>query len=58
MTVPTNTVARIHVPASQAAQILTGGEPLSKTKKVKVIGSKDGYQVVEVGSGFYEFVVR
>ncbi|KAA0988882.1 alpha-L-rhamnosidase [Dyadobacter aurulentus] len=58
VTVPVNTVARIHVPSPSEQNILVNKEGLNKTKSVKLLGTERGYTIVGAGSGSYEFVVR
>ncbi|MCE7059695.1 alpha-L-rhamnosidase [Dyadobacter sp. CY343] len=58
VTVPVNTVARIHIPSEKSQQILANRENISKSKSVKLIGTENGHTIVEAGSGSYEFVVK
>lgn len=58
VTVPVNTRASICLPASDASRITEGGKPLAGNRYVRLVGEKDGRQIIEVGSGTYEFRVR
>jgi alpha-L-rhamnosidase len=56
--IPANTKATIYVPAKVATDISEGGKSLTAVKEVVVTGSDDGYIVMNVGSGVYQFVVN
>jgi len=53
--IPANTSATVYVPASEAAKILEGGKVLSAVKEITVVGLEEGYVVLKVGSGNYQF---
>lgn len=55
---PPNTNATIYVPAANAADVMEGGKPLQQQSDVRVIGAKDGYVLIEAGSGKYSFTTR
>jgi alpha-L-rhamnosidase len=57
VTVPANTTAHVFVPAGSADQISESGKTLSDAGLIKVLGSRDGYIELEVGSGSYSFEV-
>ena len=54
--IPVNTTAIVFVPAENAGTIKESGKVLSQVD-IKVKSSKDGYVVLELGSGAYHFVV-
>ncbi len=56
--IPSNTTADVYFPASDADKILSDNNSLSAAPEIKVIGSKDGYVKLQVGSGVYHFSVR
>jgi alpha-L-rhamnosidase len=58
VTVPPNTSATVYIPASQAGQITESGHPLNVAEGVVPKGAENGYAVVEVASGKYEFVAE
>jgi alpha-L-rhamnosidase len=53
--IPANTSAEVFVPAESADQILENDQPLSMAKEVQVLGKKDHYIQVKLGSGKYRF---
>jgi alpha-L-rhamnosidase len=53
--IPVNTKARIYVPATDPSKILEAGKALSAVKEIQVEGTEDGYVVLSVGSGKYQF---
>ncbi len=55
VTVPANTSARIFIPATENAEIKDNGMPLANNDEITIVGYKEGYFVVETGSGNYEF---
>ena len=54
-TIPPNTTATIYVPAKEAARVLEGGQPASKSKALRFLRMEDGNAVFEAGSGHYSF---
>jgi alpha-L-rhamnosidase len=56
--IPANTKSSIYLPASSAQQVSENGKPLINTAELKLIGEKDGYILVEAGSGQYHFEIR
>ena len=58
LTVPANTAAAVHVPATIKASIVEGGGPAEKAHGVKLLRREEREAVFEVGSGKYEFVVK
>jgi len=55
--VPVNTTARVYLPTNDTSRILEGKTPLSSSKEIDVIGNEDGYTIVEIGSGQYNFTI-
>jgi alpha-L-rhamnosidase len=53
--IPCNTKAIIHIPSVQGGQITESGEPVSENDTLRIIGSEDGYEIIETGSGKYVF---
>jgi alpha-L-rhamnosidase len=56
VTVPANTTAAVHLPASNSASVTVDGEAAAKTPHVRSLGMRDGRAIFEVGSGRYVFV--
>jgi alpha-L-rhamnosidase len=56
VTVPPNTSARVYIPTAQPGQITENGKKLNVSAGVKFEKVENGYAVVEVTSGKYEFV--
>jgi alpha-L-rhamnosidase len=54
--IPVNTKANVFIPTKDAASITENGIPLSQLSDLKVVGNKDGYVEVSLGSGHYQFV--
>jgi len=57
ITIPANASAHVFVPAGSADQISESGKTLSDAGVIKVLGSRDGYIELEIGSGSYSFEV-
>ena len=55
VTIPANTTATVHVPASDAAAVTEGGLPVAKVKGVKLLRMRNNSAVFAVGSGNYVF---
>lgn len=56
--IPVNTNAEIFIPATDASQIIEGGQLLSASKEISIKGNEMGYTRVSVGSGVYHFEVN
>jgi alpha-L-rhamnosidase len=56
ITVPPNTSATVYIPTSNPEQITENGNPLNVAEGITPKGADNGYVVVEVTSGKYEFV--
>lgn len=55
VTVPANTVARVHVPAVSERAVFEGGSLAADAPGVRFVRMQDGAAVFEVGSGDYAF---
>ena len=55
VTIPPNTTATIHVPASATDQVTEGGLPVARSRGVSLLRLEDGATVFSVGSGKYQF---
>jgi alpha-L-rhamnosidase len=55
VTVPANSRAAVHVPASDAAKITESGQPVDRAAGVTVVGTQDGHAILQVDSGSYHF---
>jgi len=56
VTVPPNTTATAHVPASDQKTVTEGGKPASQSSGVKLVKMENGAAVYELGSGRYQFI--
>src|SRR5690606_7661089 len=54
--IPVNTSAEVYIPATRMEDVSVNGKALKNTKFYKSARHSDGYVVVSVGSGSYEFV--
>lgn len=58
VTIPANTTATIHIPATNPKAITESGKALESLKALKITGTDDpAYVAVKVGSGSYQFSV-
>ena len=57
VTIPANTTATIYLPATAAARITEGGQPLEKHPELQSLGFAEGRARVQAGSGTYHFSV-
>jgi alpha-L-rhamnosidase len=55
ITVPTNTTAEVHVPATGAAAVVESGIPVSSVEGITFLRMEEGAAVFEVESGRYRF---
>jgi hypothetical protein len=55
LTVPPNTTATVHLPASALKSVMEGGRKIRSVPGIKVIGKGSGEVLLEVGSGTYQF---
>ncbi|HNS19008.1 MAG TPA: family 78 glycoside hydrolase catalytic domain [Sedimentisphaerales bacterium] len=58
VTIPANTTATVYVPAVDAASIRERRKPVAQAEGVRLVDTKDGEVVLEVGSGVYHFTSR
>ncbi|OGV70783.1 MAG: hypothetical protein A2283_21210 [Lentisphaerae bacterium RIFOXYA12_FULL_48_11] len=58
VTIPVNTTASVHVPATVTSMIKEGNRPVSESNGVKLLRRGEETAVFEVGSGNYRFVVE
>jgi alpha-L-rhamnosidase len=58
VTIPTNTMATVYVPAKDAESVTEGGLPATKAKGVRFLQMDNGKAVFAVGSGDYRFVSK
>ena len=54
--IPVNTNATVFIPAKEAASVTENGILLSQISDIKVLGNKNGYVEVSLGSGHYQFI--
>lgn len=52
VTIPANTTAEIYVPTQSAEKVVMDNQ------KIKVDAMKDGYAIIKVGSGNYQFTSK
>lgn len=55
VTVPVNTTAEVHVPATSRWAVTEGGRPVAEAPGIRFLRMEDGAAVFEVGSGSYAF---
>lgn len=55
--VPSNTSAIVHLPSKEGSEITEDGKPLSRTKGVRSLNTKDNETVIELLSGSYSFSI-
>jgi len=58
ISIPANTTATVHVPASDAAAVTEGGQPIGEAEGVEFVRMEGGRAVLRVGSGRYVFGSR
>jgi alpha-L-rhamnosidase len=56
ITIPANTKAELHIPASDADMIVESGKALSQSEGIKLLRMEKRAAVLEIGSGTYSFV--
>ncbi len=56
--IPVNTTAEVYVPSTSTEQVHLDGKAITSSKDVTVIGQKEGYTKVKIGSGTYIFEVK
>ncbi len=55
--IPVNTTATVYIPASDVGKVKESGKNLSR-KEIEIVGTENGYVIVHIGSGKYEFTVN
>lgn len=55
VSIPVNTNAIVYVPASATSAVTESGKQLADVSGLEVVGHEDGYVVVKLGSGAYQF---
>lgn len=58
ITIPANTSAIVHVPASSAKKVKESGVPAEQAEEIRFLEMKNGTAVYQVGSGHYSFEVE
>lgn len=53
--IPANTTATVYMPAANAAAITENDKQLSTVTEIKVMGTENGYVLLKLGSGKYQF---
>jgi hypothetical protein len=53
--VPVNTTAIVYVPASSVKDVKMDSKPVKQSKSAIINGLENGYAIIEIGSGKYEF---
>ena len=53
--IPANTTATVYVPVQGDNEVMEGGMPLTDVKTIQVAGRDNGYLLLKLGSGKYEF---
>lgn len=56
--VPFNTKAIVYIPAKDKKDIQEGGKNIEASGDIRVVKTDDGYTVLELGSGIYNFAVK
>jgi alpha-L-rhamnosidase len=54
--IPANTTSTVYIPGDDAGKITEGGKPIPEINDIKIAGKEDGYMILNVGSGKYQFV--
>jgi alpha-L-rhamnosidase len=58
VTIPANTTATVHVPASSADSVTENGKAAAQARGVKLVKMENGRAVFAIGSGNYSFESR
>ncbi|MCW0484298.1 glycoside hydrolase family 78 protein [Gaoshiqia sediminis] len=53
--IPVNTTATVYVPATDASKVKESGRSITGHKDLELVGSEEGYVIVKVGSGLWQF---
>ena len=55
ISIPVNTTATVFIPTSDKNSVTESGKLLADQSTIQVVGTQEGYLLVEVGSGDYQF---
>ena len=55
VTIPANTSARVFIPATSVDQVRENGQVLTTAKYLTIVGMENGFVVLKMGSGTYQF---
>ena len=55
VSIPANTIAEVWVPSKENGTITESGKSINAVSELKLTGYRDGYAVIEIGSGDYSF---
>ncbi|MCW5851715.1 MAG: glycoside hydrolase family 78 protein [Anaerolineae bacterium] len=55
VSIPANTTATVYLPTVNRAEVWENGQPVEQVAEARVIGHEDGYTVLAVESGTYDF---
>ena len=58
ITIPANTTATVHIPATNADEITESGKSITGNADIKFIKMDKGAAVFEIASGSYSFVTK
>jgi alpha-L-rhamnosidase len=58
ITIPANTTATLHIPATSVKSITESGLPVDKAQGLKLIRMENGKAILNVGSGNYRFEIK
>ncbi|MDX1939335.1 MAG: family 78 glycoside hydrolase catalytic domain [Saprospiraceae bacterium] len=56
--IPANVTATVYIPAANTNAISENGKALSSVSEIKMTGSENGYIIISLGSGNYNFSVK
>jgi alpha-L-rhamnosidase len=58
VTVPVGCTAAVYIPLKSGGTVLEGGDLVTKSTEIKILGTDESYQIFSVNSGKYSFVAR
>ena len=58
VTVPANSTALLHVPAQNVKSVTENGKDISSINEISFLKEENGYVILKVGSGNYQFNSR
>jgi len=56
--IPVNTTGKVFIPASSVEKVKENGRSLNGHRDLELVGKEDGFVVVKLGSGEYQFTVN